>query len=93
MLPASLATLVYPPKVPIPHPVLSSMPLAPLCLLSRIDKMLPPCSPPCSPLLPQIDKMFQVVHTDPWLWGDKHRTSRTISLMNNRSSGEGRMAV
>ena len=37
----------------------------------------------------QVDKTFQVVHTDPWLWGDPHRTSRTISFMNNRSSGVG----
>ncbi|GAX81347.1 hypothetical protein CEUSTIGMA_g8778.t1 [Chlamydomonas eustigma] len=37
--------------------------------------------------LGQIDKNFQVVYTDPWLWGDKHRTSRTISLMNTRTSG------
>lgn len=37
--------------------------------------------------LGQVDKMFQVIHTDPWLFRDKHRTSRTISLMNNRSSG------
>ncbi len=35
----------------------------------------------------QVDKTFQVVYTDPWLLGDKHRTSRTISLMQNRTSG------
>lgn len=31
--------------------------------------------------------MFRIIHTDPWLRGDKYRTSRTVSLMNNRSSG------
>ncbi|KAF5835670.1 surface antigen-domain-containing protein [Dunaliella salina] len=35
----------------------------------------------------QVDKIFRVQHTDPWLLGDKHRTSRTIQVMNNRSSG------
>lgn len=38
----------------------------------------------------QVEKMFRLVWTDPWLsWpkasGDDHRTSRTVSLMNNRS--------
>ena len=38
----------------------------------------------------QVEKMFRLVWTDPWLsWpealGDEHRTSRTVSLTNNRS--------
>jgi len=28
----------------------------------------------------QVDKIFKVQHTDPWLLGDKHRTSRTIQV-------------
>ena len=35
----------------------------------------------------QIDKLFRLQHTDPWVNSDKHRTSRTIEIMNNRSSG------
>lgn len=35
----------------------------------------------------QIDKLFRLQHTDPWVNSDKHRTSRTIVVMNNRSSG------
>jgi len=28
----------------------------------------------------QVDKIFRIQHTDPWLLGDKHRTSRTIQV-------------
>ncbi len=37
---------------------------------------------------PQVDKLFKVQHTDPWILGDKHRTGRTIQIMNNRTTGE-----
>ncbi|KAJ9516180.1 hypothetical protein QJQ45_024608, partial [Haematococcus lacustris] len=37
--------------------------------------------------LGQVDKIFKVQHTDPWILGDRHRTSRTLQLLNNRSSG------
>lgn len=35
----------------------------------------------------QVDSVFRISHTDPWLVGSPHRTSRTIQLMNNRTSG------
>ena len=35
----------------------------------------------------QVDKLFRVTHSDPWLLGDRHRTSRVASLQNTRSSG------
>lgn len=35
----------------------------------------------------QLDSLFQVSHTDPWVGGDAFRTSRTCSLMNTRNSG------
>lgn len=35
----------------------------------------------------QVDKLFRLHHTDPWLLGDPHRTSRTISLQNTRATG------
>lgn len=35
----------------------------------------------------QIDKLFKIQHTDPWIMNDKHRTSRTTSMMNTRMSG------
>ncbi|KAK3280296.1 Outer envelope protein 80, chloroplastic [Cymbomonas tetramitiformis] len=37
--------------------------------------------------LGQVDSLFRVNHTDPWVWGDKYRTSRSISMQNTRSSG------
>lgn len=37
--------------------------------------------------LGQADKMFRLQHVDPWLFGDPFRTSRSMQLMNNRSSG------
>ena len=35
----------------------------------------------------QVDKLFRVHWADPWLARDAHRTARTISLQNTRSSG------
>lgn len=35
----------------------------------------------------QLDKLFRINHTDPWVRGDPYRTSRTISLQNSRTSG------
>lgn len=35
----------------------------------------------------QVDKIFRIEHTDPWLRGDRYRTSRTVQLLNNRTSG------
>ncbi|BDA46032.1 Outer envelope protein 80, chloroplastic [Coccomyxa sp. Obi] len=35
----------------------------------------------------QVDSLFRVNHTDPWVKGDPYRTSRTISLQNTRTSG------
>ena len=35
----------------------------------------------------QLDSTFRISHTDPWVNGDANRTSRTISLQNNRISG------
>jgi outer membrane protein insertion porin family len=37
--------------------------------------------------LGQVDKLFRLHHTDPWLLGDPHRTSRTVSLQNTRATG------
>jgi outer membrane protein insertion porin family len=34
-----------------------------------------------------VDSLFRVSHTDPWLQGDPHRTSRTINFQNTRTSG------
>ena len=36
----------------------------------------------------QSDSTFRISHTDPWVRGDPHRTSRTISLQSNKTSGE-----
>ena len=35
----------------------------------------------------QIDSLFRINHTDPWVGGDAHRTSRTINFQNTRTSG------
>ncbi|CAD7697055.1 unnamed protein product [Ostreobium quekettii] len=35
----------------------------------------------------QIDKLFKLQHTDPWILGDRYRTSRTMGMMNTRTSG------
>ena len=35
----------------------------------------------------QVDKLFRLHHTDPWVGGDAARTSRTISLQNTRATG------
>ena len=35
----------------------------------------------------QIDKTFKLSHHDPWVRGDPHHTSRTISIQNNRAVG------
>lgn len=35
----------------------------------------------------QVDKIFRIEHTDPWLRNDPYRTSRTVQLLNNRTSG------
>lgn len=35
----------------------------------------------------QIDKLFRIQYTDPWVNSDSHRTSRTIQLLNNRTLG------
>lgn len=35
----------------------------------------------------QIDKLFKLQHTDPWILGDRHRTSRISGMMNTRTSG------
>ena len=35
----------------------------------------------------QIDKTFKLSHHDPWVRGDPHHTSRTISIQNNRVVG------
>lgn len=37
--------------------------------------------------LGQLDKTFRLEHTDPWLRGDAWRTSRTLQVLNNRTSG------
>ncbi len=42
---------------------------------------------PCPSRLPQVDKLFRIQHSDPWVNSDPHRTARTISIMNNRTSG------
>lgn len=34
-----------------------------------------------------MDKLFRINHTDPWIRGDPHHTSRVISLQNTKSSG------
>jgi hypothetical protein len=34
--------------------------------------------------LGQADTLVRLQHMDPWLFGDQHRTSRTISVMNTR---------
>ena len=36
----------------------------------------------------QSDSTFRISHTDPWVRGDPHRTSRTISLQSAKTSGE-----
>ena len=35
----------------------------------------------------QVDGLFRINHTDPWVKGDPYRTSRTISIQNTRQSG------
>ncbi|KAA6428034.1 MAG: Outer envelope of 80 kDa isoform 2, partial [Trebouxia sp. A1-2] len=35
----------------------------------------------------QSDSTFRISHTDPWVRGDPHRTSRTISLQSAKTSG------
>ena len=35
--------------------------------------------------LGQTESIFKINHTDPWLWGDKHRTSRMININKARS--------
>ena len=35
----------------------------------------------------QVDKLFRINHSDPWILGDPFRTSRVCSLQNTRSSG------
>ena len=35
----------------------------------------------------QVDSLFRINHTDPWVRGDPYRTSRTINFQNTRSSG------
>ena len=35
----------------------------------------------------QMDSLFRINHTDPWVGGDAHRTSRTINFQNTRTSG------
>lgn len=37
--------------------------------------------------LGQVDSLFRISHTDPWIRGDVHRTSRTINFQNTRTSG------
>lgn len=32
----------------------------------------------------QADTLVRLQHMDPWVFGDQHRTSRTISVMNTR---------
>jgi len=39
--------------------------------------------------LGQADTLVRLQHMDPWVFGDQHRTSRTISVMNTRWGGEG----
>ena len=34
--------------------------------------------------LGQADSLFRLQLSDPWVLGDPHRTSRALSLMNNR---------
>lgn len=34
--------------------------------------------------LGQADTLVRLQHMDPWVFGDQHRTSRTISVMNTR---------
>lgn len=35
----------------------------------------------------QVDKLFRIQHTDPWVNSDPHRTSRTVQVLNNRTLG------
>ena len=35
----------------------------------------------------QVDSLFRFSHVDPWVGSDAHRTSRSLSLQNTRSSG------
>lgn len=34
-----------------------------------------------------MDSLFRINHTDPWVGGDAHRTSRVINFQNTRTSG------
>ena len=34
----------------------------------------------------QLDSLFRINHTDPWVGGDAHRTSRTINLQASRAT-------
>ena len=36
---------------------------------------------------PQVDSTFRISLTDPWIWKDQYRTSRTVYLNNTTSSG------
>jgi hypothetical protein len=35
----------------------------------------------------QVDSTFRISLTDPWVWKDQYRTSRTVYLNNTTSSG------
>lgn len=35
----------------------------------------------------QVDSLFRINYVDPWVRSDPHRTSRSITLQNTRSSG------
>lgn len=35
----------------------------------------------------QVDSLFRINYVDPWVKSDPHRTSRSITLQNTRSSG------
>lgn len=41
----------------------------------------------CKLELGQLETLFRLHHTDPWVNSDRHRTSRTISLQNTRTVG------
>ena len=43
-----------------------------------------PLVPRWQPLVLQTDAMFRIQHTDPWVRGDAHRTSRTITVQVGR---------
>ena len=41
----------------------------------------------CKLELGQLETLFRLHHTDPWVNSDRYRTSRTISLQNTRTVG------